>query len=386
MDWNSVSDEDFRAAFREWLTKHYPEEWRQTTLRPFFRLRGAQQVTWLRMLHDGGWRAPSWPREYGGLGLSFPKQQIYQEELERQKAARVIDLGEQMLGPIVMRFGSEEQKAAMLPRILNCENIWCQGYSEPGAGSDLASLQTFATLEPDGFVVNGQKIWTTFAQHATHMFALVRTGRFNRKQDGISFLLIDLRSPGIDIRAIMNIAGEEEFCEVFFTDVRVPRSNLVGDLHGGWSIAKALLGHERIWVGSPALCRRAFSLACEVIHALNLKTDESVVNKLAALGADLHDYQALYESVCLQASRNGELGPDVVMLKVLATELQQRICDFTTAIAEEYAGVVGESEVAGLKIDMHWLAMMVRPITIFGGANAVQRDILARIVLQLPSS
>ena len=160
-DWNSVSDQSFRVAFRQWLEQNYPPEWRQSAVRPFRRLSGADKVRWLRMLHADGWRAPSWPREYGGMGLSFSKQLIYVQELELQRASRIVDFGEQMLGPIVMTFGTPEQKAHILPRILNCEEVWCQGYSEPNAGSDLASLRTAAILDGSEFVVNGQKIWTT---------------------------------------------------------------------------------------------------------------------------------------------------------------------------------------------------------------------------------
>jgi alkylation response protein AidB-like acyl-CoA dehydrogenase len=385
-DWNSVSDDAFRLAFRQWLTDNYPPEWRQDAVRPFRRLSGGDKVRWLRMLHDAGWRAPSWPREHGGMGLSFSKQLIYVQELELQRASRIVDFGEQMLGPIVMTFGSAAQKAHILPRILNCEEVWCQGYSEPNAGSDLASLRTAASLEGDEFVVNGQKIWTTYAQDATHVFALVRTGQFPRKQQGISFLLIDLTSAGVQIRPIMNIAGEQEFCEVFFSDVRVPVQNLLGTLNEGWTIAKTLLGHERIWVGSPGMCRAALALARQLIETLGLSHDTRTVDQLTELAVDLHDYEALYDEICTDAAARGEIGPHVAMLKVLATELQQRICEFVSALSQECSGVVGTTQIGDLEIDVHWTLMMSRPITIFGGANEVQRDILAKAVLGLPAA
>lgn len=385
-DWNSLSDDAFRLAFRQWLTENYPPEWRQDAVRPFRRLSGADKVRWLRMLQDAGWRAPSWPREQGGMGLSFSKQLIYVQELELQRASRIVDFGEQMLGPIVMTFGSDAQKSHILPRILNCEEVWCQGYSEPNAGSDLASLRTAALLDGDEFVVNGQKIWTTYAQDATHIFALVRTGQFPRKQQGISFLLIDLQSPGVQIRPIMNIAGEQEFCEVFFADVRVPVQNLLGTLNEGWTIAKTLLGHERIWVGSPGMCRAALALARQLIETSGLNHDTRTIDQLTELAADLHDYEALYDNVCTDAAVRGEIGPHVAMLKVLATELQQRICEFVTALSQECSGVVGTTPFGDLQIDVHWTLMMSRPITIFGGANEVQRDILAKAVLGLPGA
>ena len=384
-DWSQASDTHFRQALRGWIAEHYPPEWRTTSARPFHRLRGEQRIRWLRLLHTGGWRAPAWPREHGGMGLSFARQRIYLEEFERGRVARAIDFGEQMLGPILMTHGSPWQRAHLLPRILSCEDLWCQGYSEPGAGSDLASLRTTATLEGDHFIVNGQKIWTTYAHDATHIFALVRTGRFDRKQQGISFLLIDLASPGVRVRPIMNIAGEEEFCEVFFTEVRVPRPQLVGELHQGWAIAKALLGHERVWVGSPAMSRNALALARELMETSGAKDDAAVADEFAQLAADLHDYEALYEQVCLEIASRGEPGPRVVMLKILATELQQRISEFVTEIAGEHAAALGETRSGPLTVDIHWQLMMSRPITIFGGANEIQRDILAKTVLQLPS-
>jgi len=385
IDWSCASDDDFRLALRNWLAQHYPIQWRLSATRPFHRLRGQQKISWLQTLQEAGWRAPAWPREHGGLGLSFSKQRIYHEELERQQVARVIDFGEQMLGPILMAFGTPQQQQSLLPRILRCEDIWCQGYSEPNAGSDLASLRTAAVSDGTDFVVNGQKIWTTYAHDATHVFALVRTGRFERKQQGISFLLIDLRSAGVRVRPIMNIAGDEEYCEVFFTDVRVPQANLVGRIHEGWAIAKALLGHERLWVGSPAMSRRALALAQQVVAVSGLKSDVTVMDRLAELAADLHDYEALYEGVCREAEQHSQPGAHIVMLKILATELQQRICELVTEIAQEHAGVLGESLIGGLAVDIHWQMMMSRPISIFGGANEVQRDILAKAVLQLPA-
>jgi alkylation response protein AidB-like acyl-CoA dehydrogenase len=381
-----LSDEEFRLTLRNWLSACYPNDWRQSSVRPFHRLRGEQKIHWLRTLHAGGWRAPAWPREHGGLGLTFARQRIYHEEFERQRIARVIDFGEQMLGPILMAYGTAAQQAHWLPRILSCDDVWCQGYSEPNAGSDLASLRTSAVLDGDDFLVNGQKIWTTYAQDATHMFALVRTGRFERKQQGISFLLMPLNPPGVQIRPIMNIAGEQEFCEVFLTDVRVPRQNLVGALHEGWSIAKALLGHERIWVGSPAMCRNALALARELVQAAQATQDTSVIDSLAVLAADLHDYEALYEEVCLESADASQPSARVVMLKVLATELQQRICEFIAEISLEHGGALSTTTIGALEVDIHWQLMMSRPITIFGGANEVQRDILAKSVLRLPSA
>ncbi len=386
---DEMDDADFRAEFRAFLAEHYPAELKQDFHRPFRRLRGEPANDWLRTLQVHGWRAPAWPRESGGMGLSFRKQLIYHEELEHAGVARIIDLGETQLGPTIIKMGSPEQSEHYLPRILNCEHVWCQGYSEPNAGSDLASLRTSAELDGDEFVVNGQKIWTTHANDSTHIFTLVRTGKFEKKQQGISFLLIDLDTPGISIRPIINLAGEDEFCEVFFENVRVPKANLVGELHQGWAVAKALLGYERVWIGSPALAGKALALGEHLVQQLGLEDDRGVMDELAQLQADLHDYRLLYSRTCDAIADSGKApGPEVSMLKVYASELLHRLTEFNVEVGAEYGAVVGDVAIGGdstadMQADLYWQLMMARPVTIFAGANEIQRDILAKTVLGL---
>lgn len=384
-DLDAMPDDGFRLYLRRWIADNYPAHLRQDDRRPFLRLRGDDMTNWLKLLNDNGLRAPAWPKAYGGMGLSFTRQLIYQQEMERAGVGRIIDTGETQLGPTLMTWGTDEQKAYYMPRILECADVWSQGYSEPGSGSDLASLKTRADLQGDEFVVNGQKIWTTHATDATHVFALVRTGRFEKKQQGISFLLIDLKSPGISIRPIRNIAAEEEFCEVFFDDVRVPAGNLVGKLHEGWSVAKSLLGHERIWLGSSAMAGSALALAERLLQALGLIEDRGVMDRYAQLQADLQDYQQLYGQMCDHiASGDGEPGPEASILKVYISELLQRITEFNADIAGEYGGVVGSFALEGLTVDLHWALMMARPVSIYAGTNEVQRDILAKNLLKMP--
>jgi len=286
--------------------------------------------------------------------------------------------------------GTAAQQQEYLPKILAGETVWAQGYSEPNAGSDLASLRTRAVRDGDHFVVNGQKIWTTHAQECTHVFALVRTGapgQYAKKQQGISFLLIDLKSPGITVRPILTIAGETELCEVFFDNVRVPVENIVGELDQGWQVAKALLGHERVWLGSSAMAARALQVAERVVIETGQQHDRGVMDRLAQLCADLHDYRQLYAEVCdALAEHEGQPGPDVSMLKVYVSELQQRITEFTAEVAGEYGGTVGDVHIGELMADVHWPLMMARPVTIFAGCNEVQRDVLAKAVLRLPES
>jgi alkylation response protein AidB-like acyl-CoA dehydrogenase len=384
-DLNRLPDEAFRLRLREFLATHYPPHLRQDFRRPFYRLRGEDKTAWLQTLHRYGWRAPGWPREHGGMGLSFAKQIIYNEELEHASVARVIDNGETMLGPTLISFGTEAQKRLYLPKILSCENIWAQGYSEPGSGSDLASLRTQAVRDGDDFIVNGQKIWTTQAMECTHIFALVRTAKLPKKQHGISFLLIDLRAPGITVRPIQSIAGEEELCEVFFDNVRVPAENIVGEVDQGWTIAKALLGHERIFIGSPAQAIKALRVARQLVAETGQDKDAGVTDRLAVLAADLHDYLLLYAEMCAQVKESGEPGPEVSALKLIVSELLQRITEFNLEVGQEHAGVVGDATIGATTFDLHWPMMMARPTTIFAGASEVQRDILAKAVLNLPS-
>lgn len=386
VDRNLLSDEEFRSQFRAFLKEYYPAHLRQDFHRPFRRIRGDDARSWQRTLLQHGWRAPAWPREWGGMGLSFRKQIIYHEELENNRVARIIDLAESQLGPILIQQGSQAQREYYLPRMLNCEHVWCQGYSEPNAGSDLASLQMQAKLQGDQYVVSGQKIWTTHANDSTHIFLLVRTGKYEKRQLGISFLLVDLASPGITIRPIHNLAGEDEFCEVFFDQVKVPAANLVGEEDKGWTVAKALLGYERVWIGSPALAGKALVLAHHLVDVCGLKADLGVTDRLAGLCADLHDYRLLYTRLCDDiADGGGQPGPEVSMLKVYASELLQRITEFSQDIAAEWGGVVGDVEISGHLLDLHWQLMMARPVTIFAGANEVQRDILAKTVLGMPA-
>jgi alkylation response protein AidB-like acyl-CoA dehydrogenase len=379
----AMSDDEFRAQFRAWLEANYPSSWRQDNRRPFRRLRGEDWKRWVELLDEHGWRCPAWPEEHGGLQLSFRKQVIYQEELQRARTARVIDLGEVQLGPTLMLYGSPEQKRHYLPRIRSGEDVWCQGYSEPNAGSDLASLSTTAVRDGDVFRVSGQKIWTTHADEATHMFALVRTSKTERKQQGITFLLMDMASPGVTVRPIRNIAGEEEFCEVFFDDVRTPVSNAVGPIDQGWTVAKALLGYERVWIGSPALARRALALSRDLLDVMG--RDQGRLDRYARLAADLHDVTSLYRQTCDALDDDTEPGPEVSMLKILSSDLLQRITEFNVELAQEAAGCVG-GMIDGMEVDIPWQFYMARPATIFAGSTEIQKNILARAVLGLPAA
>lgn len=378
IDRNALSDADFRQEFRSWLETHYPPEWRRPIV---LRLQDDEERRWLRLMHEHGWRLPAWPKEHGGMGLGLSKQLIFHEELERFGAARYLDSGGVLLGPVLIRYGSEAQKARYLPEIARGDLLWAQGYSEPNAGSDLASLRTTAVRDGDHYVINGTKIWTTMVMFSKRMFLLARTSNTGRKQEGISFILVDLDTPGITIRPIENLAGDVEFGQVFLDNVRVPVENLVYREGEGWTVAKALLGVERIFAGSPSLSRHAFGIFERVLAAAGLAEDQGFADLHASLLCDLEDLTALYELVSDAAVRGVETGKENSMMKVLASETFQRIADATLSVAGEHGGVWGETELGGQLEELRRVFMIARPASIYGGANEVQRDIIARALL-----
>jgi hypothetical protein len=379
-DWNALSDEAFRAIVRAEVEAHHPAELRY----PPRRLRWAENKSWYLRMAARGWIAPGWPREYGGMGLSPTKLLIFLEEMERWGIARFQDHGILMVGPILMRFGTEEQRRRYLPPILACEEIWCQGYSEPNAGSDLANLHTDARLDGDVFVINGQKTWTTLAHDATHIFVLARTDKSAKKQAGISFLLLDLKAPGVSVRPIRDLAGHEEFCEVFFDNVRTPASNLVGELNQGWAVAKSLLGFERIHIGSPKLPEYGLQVLLSVARARGVEQDPLFRDRLAQLQLDVAHLGDIYGHFAAIVGRGEPLGPEVSLLKIWATETFQRIADLIVETAGDCGGLAGMVPMGDGRIEVLAPFYKARPTTIYGGSNEIQRNILARQVLNLP--
>jgi alkylation response protein AidB-like acyl-CoA dehydrogenase len=378
-DWNALNTETFRTQVRDFFEREYPQELRY----PKRRLRWAEIRDWTLKLADHGWLAPSWPTRFGGMGLAPEKLIAFIEEQERHGVARAPDMGISMVGPLLIQHGSDAQRVQYLPRILSCENIWCQGYSEPNSGSDLASLRTEAVEDGDDFIVNGQKTWTTLAQDATHIFLLVRTDKDAKKQEGISFLLADMKTPGITVRPIRNIAGHEDFCEVFFENVRVPRSQRVGELNKGWTIAKALLSFERIFLGSPKQSQYALARVREAAELLGLFDDAVFTDRYTQLALDVADLGTLYTRFVEQVKRGETLGPDVSMLKIFATETYSRLANLLVDVAGSSGSTPGDIDLDGNHIDVLTTFYNARPATIYGGSNEIQRNILATNVLQL---
>lgn len=378
-DFEAMSDDSFRMLIRSWVEANYPPEIRN----PPRRLRWKDNKVWYMKLAEKGWLAPAWPREYGGMGLSPGKLLIMIEEYERHGVTRTNDMGIVMIGPLLIRYGTQAQKDFFLPKILAGEHIWCQGYSEPNAGSDLAGLRTKAVLEDGHYVVNGQKIWTTLAHDANWIFMLVRTDPDAKKQDGISFLLVPMDSPGVTVRPIVNLDMHDEFCETFFDNVRVPQENLVGKPNKGWSMAKALLGFERIFIGSPKQSAYALSRLRMLAQRMGVFEDEAFQDRYVRLRLDLADHTALYETFAEKLRRGETLGPDVSLLKIHQSELFQKITDLMLEVANENAGLLEPMQ--GNR-DLHPAGLFInaRPSTIYGGSNEIQRNIIAKNVLMLP--
>lgn len=374
---DSQEDAAFRLEVAEWLRENVPENLRHMTFRPA----PAEGMPWYKKLAARGWLAPHWPVAHGGSEATSVQQVILMEELARAGAPDIPTQGLNHIGPILIKCGTAEQKARHLPPILNGAVIWCQGYSEPGAGSDLASLRTRAVIDGDSLVITGHKIWTTWGHHANWMFALVRTSDGAIKQHGITFVLIDLKTPGISRRAITTIAGDDEFCEVFLDDVRVPLTNVVGEIDHGWKVATALLSEERIRIGSPALALKAL----ERLHRLaasmprSRRTDEL----LAAAEIETETLIASYLSVA-EAEQAGA-GADSSYLKILATETVLHILDALQEIAGEAAPIRDATSTPDGYLDYSEMFLQSRRLPIYGGTNEVQRNIIATKVLGLPT-
>src|ERR1700724_2761725 len=355
-------------------------------------------VTWQRTLNKKGWAVANWPVEWGGTGWTPVQQYIFQEELQLTPAPQPLGFGVTMVGPVMIAFGSEEQKQRFLPRIANLDDWWCQGFSEPGAGSDLASLRTAAKRDGDHYIVNAQKTWTTLAQHADWIFCLVRTDPQAKKQEGISFLLIDMKTPGITVRPIVTIDGGLEVNEVFFDDVEVPAENLVGQENKGWDYAKYLLGRERTGIARVGLSkeriRRIRELAAmEIAGDKPLLEDERVREKLAAVEVELKALEMTQVRVGAAERRQekGRPNPASSILKLKGSVIQQQLTELVMEVVGPYAmpyqrDFDGRNEpVIGPDYATEAAPMYFnyRKVSIYGGSNEIQRNIIAKAILGL---
>ncbi|SAL39048.1 acyl-CoA dehydrogenase domain-containing protein [Caballeronia peredens] len=393
----SPADDAFRADVRTWLEATLPRALRDKVLH-HKRLARDDFTSWHKLLGARGWSAVAWPREYGGPGWNATQRHIWDEECARAGAPMVLPFGVSMVAPVLMKFGSAQQKSHYLPRILDGTDWWCQGYSEPGSGSDLASLRTRAERRGDHYIVNGQKTWTTLGQHADMMFCLVRTDPEAKKQEGISFLLLDMKSRGITVRPIVTLDEEHEVNEVFFEDVEVPVDNLVGEENRGWTYAKYLLGHERTGIARVGHSKRELlflkRLALDRRKAGKpLLHDPLFAAKVAALEIELMALEVTVQRVVASEAGGKGPGPEASMLKIKGTEVQQALTELMVeAVGPQAAGfdpafldgehahsVTGDDDAAPLAA----YYFNFRKTSIYGGSNEIQKNIIAQMILGL---
>ncbi len=386
-------DISFRQEVRAFLRARLPAEIRQKLIEGR-KVEKSELVAWTRVLHARGWAVAHWPVEWGGTGWNAVKQMMFRDELQRFPAPEPLSFGASMVGPVIYTFGSEAQKKRFLPRIANLDDWWCQGFSEPGAGSDLAGLKTTAKRDGDFWVVNGQKTWTTLGQYADWIFVLARTDASAKKQKGISFLLVDMKTPGVTLRPIQLIDGGAEVNEVFFDNVRVPLENLVGEENKGWDYAKFLLGNERYGqarVGvAKARLRRIRELAASAPGGDGpLSENAAFRRKLARLEIEAKALEmSVLRVVCAGGGEDGKPNPLTSILKLRGSELQQATTDLMMdvvgphALAAEDLGDAASQDVAW----SHGAAATyfnLRKLSIYGGANEIQRNIIAKAILGL---
>jgi alkylation response protein AidB-like acyl-CoA dehydrogenase len=393
----SSEEQAFRAEVRDFVARSLPADI-SAKVEGGLELGRDDYDRWHKILHAQGWVAPHWPVEHGGTGWTPIQRYIFDEECALAAAPRVMPFGVNMVGPVIYTFGSEAQKARYLPRILSNEDWWCQGYSEPGAGSDLAGLRTRARRDGDHYVVSGQKTWTTTAQWADMIFCLVRTDAAAKPQEGISFLLVDMTSPGVSVRPIITMDGGHEVNDVFLDDVRVPAENLIGEENKGWTYAKFLLSHERFGIADVGRSKKQLARLKE-IAAAEMKDGRPLIEdtrfrthvaevEIALMALEYTELRAL------SAERAGHPpGPEANLMKIRGTEVQQRLCELTMDAVGYYAHPyipealaegwneppVGPDYAAPLAARyVNW-----RKASIYGGSNEIQKNIIAKMVLGL---
>ncbi|MBI05596.1 MAG: pimeloyl-CoA dehydrogenase large subunit [Rhodospirillaceae bacterium] len=393
----SSTDLAFRQEVRDFIRAKLPVDI-QSKVEHRQRLVKEDYVRWQKILYKKGWIAPGWPLEHGGTGWTPLQRHLFEEELAAASAPRIMPFGLSMVAPVIMAFGSAVQKEHYLPRILSSENWWCQGYSEPGSGSDLASLATKAAPDGNDYIVTGQKTWTTLAQYADMIFCLVRTSTEGKPQEGISFLLIDMRSPGIEVHPIRTVDGGTEINDVFFDNVRVPQANRIGEENKGWTYAKYLLGHERTGIAavgrSKQELRQLKAIArSEPVGEGSLAEDDIFAGKVADLEIEILALESLVLRIVADETAGRAPGPEASILKIRGTEIQQRLSELALEAIGYYANpYIAEAREAGwneapigpehaTNIAPHYFNW--RKASIYGGTNEIQKNIIAKMVLGL---
>jgi alkylation response protein AidB-like acyl-CoA dehydrogenase len=383
-------EQQFREEVRAWVRANLPAEISHK-VHNALRLSRDDLQRWARILGKKGWLGYGWPKQFGGPGWSAIQKHLFEEECALAGAPRVVPFGPVMVAPVIMTFGSPEQQQRFLPGISSGEVWWSQGYSEPGSGSDLASVKTRAERKGDKYIVNGQKTWTTLAQYGDWIFCLVRTSTEGKPQTGISFLLIDMKSPGVTVRPIIMLDGEHEVNEVFFDNVEVPAENLIGEENKGWTYAKHLLSHERTNIADVNRAKRELERLKRIAKAEGVYQDQRFRDEIAKLDVDVVALEMLVLRV-LSAEKSGKNSLDIAgLLKIKGSEIQQRYSELMMLAAGPYAlpfiseameaGWQGEHVGAAHCAPLASTYFNMRKTTIYGGSNEVQRNIVAQTVL-----
>jgi alkylation response protein AidB-like acyl-CoA dehydrogenase len=395
VDFNyTPAEEKFRADLRHWLADALPQGWGETSFEPDDEDERAMfRLAWERKLHAGGWAGINWPTDYGGRGATLIERAIFAEEMARARAPEGINIiGHNLVATTLLRHGTKAQKKRFLPKIMASEDVWCQGFSEPGAGSDLASVRTKAELRGDKFIVNGQKVWTSYAQYAQWCFALVRTDPDALKHRGLSFLLIDMKSPGVSIRPLKQISGENEFNETFFDDVEVPLENLVGEINGGWKIAMTTLAFERgpeDSLGRQVRFKQELDTLLLTLSGLKRghgkAIDDPVLRQKLAKSIIEVDVMRLNATRSLSKYSSGDdRGSDASMIKLYWSHAAQRLYETALDALGPIAPLAGNDPAgaAGGRFQLSWLQS--KAFSIYSGSSEVQRNIIGERVLGLP--
>lgn len=390
----SAEEQSFREEVRDFLATKLPTDLRDK-IRTGAPLVKDDMDRWHAILNTQGWLAPNWPKEHGGAAWNAVQRHIFEEEAAAAHAPRIVPFGLSMLAPVLQKFGSAAQCEKWLPRILSGEDWWCQGYSEPGAGSDLASLKTTAVKEGDHYIVNGQKTWTTLGQHANMIFCLVRTDKDVKQQEGISFLLIDMNTPGIEVRPIVLLDGGAEVNEVWFTDVKVPAENLVGEENKGWTYAKYLLTHERTNIAGVGFSQAGLATVrriakSEMSNGKPLMENPHFAARVAQVEIDLKAMSTTNLRIVSKAAAGTAPGVESSMLKVKGTIIRQEINDLARRAAGAYAMPFASEALEGSNAalpDPSGAGPVAaqyfnnRKLSIFGGSNEIQRSIIAKVTM-----
>ena len=384
LDFNQ-EEQAFRDEVRQFLATELPADIRERMSRDDASQIKQDIVRWQKILHAKGWGAPGWPPEFGGTGWSKARQYLFENECAMADAPAQLAFGIKMVAPVIMRYGSPEQQQRFLPRILAAEDWWCQGYSETGSGSDLASLKMKAVRDGDEYVLNGHKVWNTLGQFADWIFCLVRTDPDAKPQKGISFLLVDMKSAGISVRPTRLLDGTFEVNEIRFDEVRVPVTNRIGEENQGWTYAKFLLGHERTNIAGIGASRRELlrlkqDAAAVVKHGRSLLQDPVFGNKIAQVEIELTALEITNMRVIFAEAAKQAPGPEASMLKIRGTEIAQRISELQVELLGADALRFAHGEDASRATAAY---LNLRKLSIFGGSNEIQRNIIAHMILGL---